>query len=92
MSEVVALDSCQDLTNTLGFNTFKHAEWEQDGFSFSYRGSNDEVRKLHVKKDGKKIFSDFGEMVFTAKGISGPLVLSASCHIKDKEIQQYKIK
>lgn len=43
------------LTNTLGFNTFKHAEWEQDGFSFSYRGSNDEVRKLHVKKDGKKI-------------------------------------
>lgn len=36
---------------------------------------------LTIKKDGKKIFSDFGEMVFTAKGISGPLVLSASAHL-----------
>ena len=23
------------LTDTVGFNTEKHAEWEQDGFSFS---------------------------------------------------------
>lgn len=36
---------------------------------------------LTIQKDGKKIFSDFGEMVFTAKGISGPLVLSASAHL-----------
>jgi len=40
---------------------------------------------LTVKKDGKKIFSDFGEMVFTAKGISGPLVLSASAHLGGKK-------
>lgn len=40
---------------------------------------------LTVKKDGKKVFSDFGEMVFTAKGISGPLVLSASAHLDGKE-------
>ena len=40
---------------------------------------------LTVKKDGKKIFSDFGEMVFTAKGISGPLVLSASAHLGVKK-------
>lgn len=33
--------------------------------------------------DGKrKIFSDFGEMLFTHFGISGPLVLSASAHLK----------
>lgn len=36
---------------------------------------------LTIQKDEKKIFSDFGEMVFTAKGISGPLVLSASAHL-----------
>lgn len=36
---------------------------------------------LTVSKQGKTLFSDFGEMVFTAKGISGPLVLSASAHL-----------
>ncbi|MBE6550473.1 MAG: hypothetical protein E7670_08635 [Ruminococcaceae bacterium] len=43
------------LTDTVGFNTYKHAQWEQDGFAFSYRGSKDEIRKLLVEKDGKKI-------------------------------------
>ena len=36
---------------------------------------------LTVSKQGKTLFSDFGELVFTAKGISGPLVLSASDHL-----------
>ncbi len=40
---------------------------------------------LTIKKDEKKVFSDFGEMVFTAKGISGPLVLSASAHLGGKK-------
>ena len=33
---------------------------------------------------GKKLYSDFGEMLFTHFGISGPIVLSASAHIKNK--------
>ena len=33
---------------------------------------------------GKKLYSDFGEMLFTHFGISGPIILSASAHIKDK--------
>lgn len=33
---------------------------------------------------GKKaVFSDVGEMLFTHFGVSGPLVLSASCHLAD---------
>lgn len=32
----------------------------------------------------KKIYDDFGEMLFTHFGISGPIVLSASAHLKDK--------
>lgn len=32
----------------------------------------------------KKIYSDFGEMIFTHFGISGPIVLSASAHLKDR--------
>ena len=34
--------------------------------------------------NGKRIYEDFGEMLFTHFGISGPIVLSASAHIKDK--------
>ena len=30
----------------------------------------------------KKIYTDFGEMLFTHFGVSGPIVLSASCHLK----------
>jgi hypothetical protein len=37
---------------------------------------------LSVYDGAKKIFGDTGEMVFTHFGISGPLVLSASSHIR----------
>lgn len=33
---------------------------------------------LIMEADGKKIYSDFGEMLFTHFGVSGPLILSAS--------------
>ncbi|MBQ9097600.1 MAG: NAD(P)/FAD-dependent oxidoreductase [Clostridia bacterium] len=39
--------------------------------------------KLTLKCEDKSLFSDQGEMLFTHFGISGPLCLSASCHIKD---------
>lgn len=31
----------------------------------------------------KEIYKDFGEMLFTHFGLSGPIILSASCHIKN---------
>ncbi len=37
-----------------------------------------------VEVDGKKIYSDFGEMLFTHYGVSGPLMLSASSHYVHK--------
>ena len=33
-------------------------------------------------RSGKVIFSELGEMLFTHFGVSGPLVLSASCHMQ----------
>ena len=42
-------------------------------------------------KKGRKIYSDFGEMIFTHFGISGPIVLSASAHMKNIEKEEYKI-
>lgn len=32
---------------------------------------------------GKTVYDDFGEMLFTHFGISGPMVLSASCNMRD---------
>ncbi len=37
-----------------------------------------------VEADGKQIYSDFGEMLFTHYGVSGPLILSASSHYAHK--------
>jgi len=39
----------------------------------------------------KKIYADFGEMLFTHFGVSGPVILSASAHIRDLEKENYKI-
>lgn len=38
-----------------------------------------------INKAGKEIFSQFGEMLFTHEGISGPLVLSASSYLEDND-------
>lgn len=38
---------------------------------------------LSLYEDNKLIFSEQGEMLFTHFGVSGPLVLSASAHIRD---------
>lgn len=38
----------------------------------------------------KLLYSELGEMLFTHFGISGPLVLSSSCHIKEMEKNRYK--
>ena len=35
-----------------------------------------------VNTKGKVLYKDFGELLFTHFGISGPTVLSASCHLK----------
>ena len=39
----------------------------------------------------KRIFSDFGEMIFTHYGVSGPVILSASSHIRNMGRKNYKI-
>ena len=39
---------------------------------------------------GKIVFEDFGEMLFTHYGLSGPMVLSASAHLKDVTSGRYE--
>ena len=45
---------------------------------------------LKITESGKEVYSDFGEMLFTHFGISGPIVLSASAHMREPEKNQYK--
>lgn len=46
---------------------------------------------LRVTEDGKEIFSELGEMLFTHFGVSGPLVLSASAHIRSLGKKKYQM-
>ncbi len=45
---------------------------------------NTKLRLLNAK--GKSVFEDFGELLFTHFGLSGPMVLSASAHMKKNEV------
>lgn len=46
---------------------------------------------LTVFESGKKIHSDFGEMLFTHFGVSGPLILSASAHMRRFDKKSYRL-
>ena len=39
----------------------------------------------------KEVYKDFGEMLFTHYGVSGPMILSASAHLKDVTPRRYEI-
>ena len=46
---------------------------------------------LTVFENGKKKFSEFGEMLFTHFGVTGPLVLSASSHMRYFGKKEYRL-
>ena len=46
---------------------------------------------LTVFENEKKIYTDFGEMLFTHFGVSGPLVLSASAHMRRFDKKKYRL-
>lgn len=51
---------------------------------------NVEIRVVETKS-GKVIYKDFGEMLFTHFGVSGPIILSASSHIRKMVDGQYAL-
>lgn len=62
-------------------------EWVKDAQGLSLRN----VSITLFNKQGSKIFSDFGEMLFTHFGVSGPLILSCSRHILDYNYKDIKL-
>lgn len=57
----------------------------KDGFSEELQGLSLRNVKLLAYVDGKKVFEEFGEMLFTHYGISGPIVLTMSNYINKYE-------
>lgn len=52
-------------------------EWCKDLMGLSLRNISIQVKT----KNGKTVFDEFGEMLFTHYGVSGPVILSASRHL-----------
>lgn len=47
--------------------------------------------KVVDTESGKIVYTDFGEMLFTHFGVSGPMILSASAHMRNMKSGKYKI-
>lgn len=64
-----------------------------EGFCSQLQGLS--LRNVAIKvEDTSKcriVYEDFGEMLFTHFGVSGPLILSASSHMRDMEREKYVI-
>ena len=45
---------------------------------------------ITIEREGKKIYTDFGEMLFTHFGVSGPMILSASASIKPAYFKDFE--
>jgi len=44
-----------------------------------------------LNQSNRKVYDDFGEMLFTHFGVSGPIILSASSHMRDIAKDRYRI-
>ncbi len=52
---------------------------------------NVSLRVFDTMAGNKEIYRDFGEMLFTHFGVSGPMILSAASHMRQMERGRYKI-
>ena len=48
--------------------------------------------KINIKDEADRVlYTDFGEMMFAHFGVTGPVILSASAHIRDRDISRLKL-
>lgn len=64
-----------------------YQQWVKELMGLSLRN----VRLSVTDENKKTVFEDFGELLFTHFGVSGPLVLSASAHMRDIEKKRYAL-
>lgn len=61
----------------------------KDWFIKDLQGLSLKNSSIVVKNRDKTIYKDFGEMLFTHFGLSGPMILSASAHMRDFKNCEY---
>ncbi|MFU0799717.1 MAG: NAD(P)/FAD-dependent oxidoreductase [Xylanivirga thermophila] len=64
-----------------------YESWPKDAQGLALKNVSISV----LNKIGKKVYGDFGEMLFTHFGISGPIVLSASSYMRDTKGEGYTV-
>ena len=62
-------------------------EWVRDLQGLSLKN----ISVTFKNNKGKEIYSDFGEMIFTHFGVSGPVILSASRHLLSYDFKDVKL-
>ena len=62
-------------------------KWPADMMGLSLKNAAISMRDT----GGKEVYSDFGEMLFTHYGVSGPMILSASAHLRDIGTNSYSL-
>lgn len=62
-------------------------KWVKDIMGLSLKN----IKITAFNQKNKKVYSDFGEMLFTHFGISGPIVLSMSAYLKNIGNEKYRI-
>ncbi len=64
-----------------------------EGFCMELQGLS--LRNIEITvfdtENYKEVYKDFGEMIFTHFGVSGPVILSASAHLKDMKPRKYEV-
>lgn len=63
---------------------------EKGGICSGMQGLSLKNVSLTIYEDGKKCYQDLGELLFTHFGLSGPLVLSASAHMRHLGERDYR--
>lgn len=63
----------------------------EDAFCAAMQGLSLKNVALRVEDgNGKPVYQDFGELLFTHFGLSGPMILSASAHMQDFDRTKYR--
>ncbi|MGM9608935.1 MAG: NAD(P)/FAD-dependent oxidoreductase [Eubacteriales bacterium] len=63
-----------------------------DTFCADAQGVSLKNVKIRVIDANKTVYEDFGEMLFTHFGVSGPLILSASAHLRASDFSDTRLK
>ncbi len=81
----------QDVSEKEQLSEAACAEAEEGSEKSAKKSAKEKRAKNKRRKVGAEVYRDFGEMVFTARGVSGPVILSASSHLA-AELSNYRFR